>query len=907
MNYSFRKTFTHIFACMRHLVLLRFACMLFVMVALFETTVAQTTVANVNGTIFIMASPYNAKCDLLKPGGTLTVNTSGVTSGVTFLSTDVGKTINGGGFVSGTWVVFSGVIASVTAGNATLASGAPSSTVTTTTWYYGHDDQIAIQAALTAAESANAPVQLPPGACLTSSLVWHGQSIFGAGISLSTLQGMPGQDVLATPDTPTIWSIPQNGVLVHDFTVNVDASVNAAATAAGGNNNFPNRISGTAGGSTPLSSPPAPGPVTISPSDACGAYINDGVHSTSLSTLYTTCGGFQAIPSQYVIGAQVTVIGAGPSGGNLNATITAITGANTVTISPAASTGISNGSGSWGAGVIAPWYVGNCAFAAPDSNASTGVGNQGLNHWYWEHINIQAVDQPANRANNTCGIFLQAASNKLGFRHMIVTNLWGGIIEALPAAGLGSLTAWTPDTNDYEDVNLQFNLIPMVWYNGAHRIVNGLSIYAGGLQPFSLGLFQFNVPIGISSTPSATFNRYYDECWTPNSGEHARYTGVNNVIDGGVLGQCGSAGGMYINWATSQGFSSAAIGPNFRINGSHNTFLNSNLLPSQVTNNGPANEIEGGTSGSNPNLFRRAYAQPDAPFPPAGFGDGSSALSGNSATPYRSSAGLVVKADDLFGTLNSSLISSGIFKYVVDNGLETYGSYLDVAGTQYIPGQGGEQIGANIFFLLGTRWPTTSGYLVTQGMCEGAASCSATFTVRDITTSTNLGSCTETYNVQYNAATYSSQVWSISGAPGTATACPINLTNATPGDEFGVFTSTWSGTGLSGYRVGYIMFVPANTDVASELSSVFGKVLSATTSSIGGASVSAGACASGTVSITGATTSMVAAASPNTNPGSAFTWNAQVTSPGTVTVYVCTNLAGGGTPAASTYNVRVIE
>jgi hypothetical protein len=83
--------------------------------------------------------------------------------------------------------------------------------------------------------------------------------------------------------------------------------------------------------------------------------------------------------------------------------------------------------------------------------------------------------------------------------------------------------------------------------------------------------------------------------------------------------------------------------------------------------------------------------------------------------------------------------------------------------------------------------------------------------------------------------------------------------------------------------------------------------LSGTTSSIGGSALTAGTCASGTVNVTGSTTAMAVSASPVTYPGDAFVWKAYVSSAGIVTVKVCTNLAAGGTPTASVYNVRVIQ
>jgi hypothetical protein len=83
--------------------------------------------------------------------------------------------------------------------------------------------------------------------------------------------------------------------------------------------------------------------------------------------------------------------------------------------------------------------------------------------------------------------------------------------------------------------------------------------------------------------------------------------------------------------------------------------------------------------------------------------------------------------------------------------------------------------------------------------------------------------------------------------------------------------------------------------------------LSATSTSIGGSSVSAGQCASGTVSVTGATTSMAVKATPVADPGASFIPWAFVSSANTVTVRVCNFTSTSATPTATTYNVRVIQ
>lgn len=81
--------------------------------------------------------------------------------------------------------------------------------------------------------------------------------------------------------------------------------------------------------------------------------------------------------------------------------------------------------------------------------------------------------------------------------------------------------------------------------------------------------------------------------------------------------------------------------------------------------------------------------------------------------------------------------------------------------------------------------------------------------------------------------------------------------------------------------------------------------LSGTTGSIGGAALTAGQCASGTVSVSGATTSMTVSVSPNTYPGDGMIPWGYVSASGTVTVKVCAEAAG--TPTSSTYNVRAIQ
>lgn len=86
-------------------------------------------------------------------------------------------------------------------------------------------------------------------------------------------------------------------------------------------------------------------------------------------------------------------------------------------------------------------------------------------------------------------------------------------------------------------------------------------------------------------------------------------------------------------------------------------------------------------------------------------------------------------------------------------------------------------------------------------------------------------------------------------------------------------------------------------------------VLIGTTGSIGGSALSAGVCTSGTATVTGVASTMAVVVSPSSNPlliyiqGLAI-WG-YVSATDTVTVEVCAIVAT--TPAATTYNVRLIE
>ncbi len=81
--------------------------------------------------------------------------------------------------------------------------------------------------------------------------------------------------------------------------------------------------------------------------------------------------------------------------------------------------------------------------------------------------------------------------------------------------------------------------------------------------------------------------------------------------------------------------------------------------------------------------------------------------------------------------------------------------------------------------------------------------------------------------------------------------------------------------------------------------------LSATSASIGGSALVAGACSSTATTVTGAAVGNAVVATPNTYPGAGNIWNAYVSAANTVTTEVCAIVAA--TPTASTYNIRVLN
>jgi len=766
----------------------------------------KTIKASVNKILMVTAPPYNAYCDAATPSTLTLTSGSAVTSGVTFTSADVGKTFTAGGASSGTTYQMQGAILSVSSGNATLSFNAPLSVaIPVGHWFYGHDDQAAIQAAFTDAliGSSNAlctitgcSIQYPAGKCLSSTITYNGQSFFGAGIGVTELVGMPGQDNFQSPDS----AITMDSAYIHDLLIDIDTSVNKAATAGGGDNTFPNRISGTAGGTTPLTVPIAMDGFTF----GAATPLNCFGSMTSGSAILTLCSTsfFTSIPPSFLVGQPVSVSNAGSAGGGLTSTVASVTDVNHVVLANTASTTTTTATGYIGtpSTVVTktPWYFGNCGIALP---SSSGTALAAFNNATISNVQFSPINRAYPTDNHTCAMFMQANEYDNSFENIKIVSMFGGLIEAPPASNNSSYFAWTPDTNNYKNVNFYQNTIPMVWYNGIHRTANGINIYSLGAD-FGVGLMQIGSPLGSSNTnqPSATITRYYNECNTWNGGEIARFSGRNTNISGGSLGQCASKG--YINWMGNESTINAHIGPSLQVAGYNNTFLNSHLGASSVTDTGWNNRVYGGPSDAVSGRTREINRDPIPALPPLNELKGAAFAAGISATP-------VPNMDDLVTTCNDYyVVTSGSFSVSCVNdptGTELTKTYMVKTGAGGFFTQGS----TNNYSLLaaGPRFPLAQVYAITQGQLPGCAStCTGTLAITDLTAVTTLKSCSVTYTA----------AWVIDGGPNSAHPCLVDFSTVTYGDLIGFNWTSFSGSPTE-TRLAFLAYEPVNVDVVQEV------------------------------------------------------------------------------------------
>ena len=735
------------------------------------------------------------------------------------------------------------------------------------------NDQAAIQAAFNDAATSGLSVEFPAATCMTGTIDLSGGkasttpvSFFGQGERLSIVWGLPGQDVFAWPDN---FNIANANIAIHDLSIYVDNSVDASGTTG----SFPNRITGVAPGSGALTPAVGAGGMSFGGNNPTGAIVLNGASYNQ----FQLPGAFlTSTPSSLIVGGPLVI----PSLG-INATIVSVVDANNVTFTPAYTAAASGLSGTMLNGITPPWHVGNCGIAFPDSDGTYGGAIAG--HFYNILIGIPYTEWGAPKANHTCGMFFQEQPYNSDFNNIDINSTFYGYIEALPVTNYN--TTWTPDTSSYRNFSIT-SLIPWVSYAGAHRLLDGLSIY-GGNTPLSKGPFMLAGP--MNQAEASTVTHFYYECFGFNTGEDERWTGYEWTITGGSMGQCGEPG--YINWLASDSHVDIGIGPNLNIGGYQNKFEHtemSNLVAypgaNTVTDDGYSNEVISGTNQANVTQSARAWEANPIPYQePVGKLDGSFLAMGSSQVPFLNGSDLVTTCRDW----QVATTPGSIVPCINDpSGSEISKSYEHApAGNNPYSGYGT----TNMLSIVGTRFPKTKVYVITQARCEGTASCTSTLTFGDATAGTSFGvTCPVTYG----------STWTLQGGPNSSNPCLLDLSTFPVGHMLGWGYWNFSGSPTA-EDAAIVAFEPVNQDILTEVR------LTGATGSIGGSALAAGACTSGTVSVTGASTGMVAMASPVTYPGDGMAWRAYVSSPGVVTVKVCADVAG--TPAASAYNVRVLQ
>ena len=782
----------------------------------------------------------------------------------------------------------------------------------------GHtDDNVGIQAAFDEALAHSETVQFPPGTCLTGTIVWKGQPFFGAGINATIIRGRPGEDVFQTPDGNS-WEGPKAGALVHDLRIEVDDSTDVSS-APQGTGKFPNRIAGTLGGlSNPITPAISPGPEAFGTYNGVNLQCSGTITAGSLKTLTISgphcAGDLRRIEAWRIIGAPITVKGAGARGSDLTTTIASVVDSNTLSLRDAAATPGSNLSGTYLSPITPPWYIGNCGFAFPDSDGAHPSPN--LGYWTFQNILIIDVNGPF-QGNHSCGIFMQAPPYGVHFEKIQIQGLWGGYIETLPASNPGGKT-WTGDTSSFKDVDLQFDVIPFVIMGGNHRTFTAVNVY-GGTQHQTLG------PMWLHPGTSATISRLYFECQSTNTGEIARFTGMAGFsIEGGSLDQC-AAGAHYVLWNASKSNVNAQIADLHIAPGANqNTFTHTALGGAYFQDDGLGNSVE--TNGNtNPQLAPRSFYA-DRPQDPLGKLDGSWLLSGNSTTPFTSGSDLMMTCSDFnFSTrLNASTKQYESYCQSDPKGREITQGYFHATSSAFNTGwnlgPGPQGIGPNGRLLtVGDRLPRAPMNFVVLGRCDHP--CTQRYTISDRANARSITGADLSFDSDW-----------------TIRSIPVDLSSVPEGDQITVAAgSPWSG-GASTMDTALWAFAPVNVDtikaaVAASLAAVSGRggssdpdigrraqgyppsgqtagipqlgksSFSGTTNSIGGTSLRAGQCIAGTARVPEARIGMAVIATPSTYPGDGFAWRPYVSEQGIITVKLCAETAGG--PAPTVFNVRV--
>lgn len=450
--------------------------------------------------------------------------------------------------------------------------------------------------------------------------------------------------------------------------------------------------------------------------------------------------GLNHLDSWRVIGAPITVKGANTGGTDLVTTISAVS-SNGLTLTMAAS---AVAAGTYSGTFLNPvndgpdsshWYltIGNCGFAFPNSNGASGSATPNIAFFTFQNVSIVATGGPW-QGNHSCGVFMQAAPYHDTWYKATIQGFYGGYIEALPATNPNG-TTWTGDTTSFNNMDFTFNLIPLIIEGGNHRTLTGVNFY-GGVQYETMG------PLWINSGSSATIDRIYFECDSKNTGEQTRIsggsTGTGFQIVGGTLGQCGNAG--YIQWQANNSHVNTQLQPLHIGTGAYkNTFTNTALTAATLISDLGASNYVQTQSGPNP-VNGPTQSVFNHPRVPSGMLNGAHLLSGNSTTPYLNDSDLITTCWDMGVMFNQPTYGSCVND---PTGTEiTLSYFLSAGATTTLDGfnNGGSTNiwSSSVQRQFGISIPQTKVNVVITAMCVGCTTFTGTLVVKDGTANSTI-------------------------------------------------------------------------------------------------------------------------------------------------------------------------
>ena len=309
----------------------------------------------------------------------------------------------------------------------------------------------------------------PPGGCyLTSTLTNIGVSLIGQPSGANgqynvIIKGMPGYDVMETPDPSIVTAYKWNKAWsMKDITFEVDNSVAATTTTV------PNLLHRWP-----------------------GRWFDDGAIAASSRTFKTTNGEIDCGD----IGQAILVTGAGSGGSNLVTTISNVTPCwagnasaahswQVITLSTAASTTVTNAHTYLSLlGLPVTTNIANCGIAWDDRQGKTSlwttpslaslIGN--LNDTM---SNVYFTSTSGNQ-NNACGIYTQGI---WGFYNLDNRNFnFRGLTFAV-VQGTAELNAYyQSSSNDFQTWDhgpIEIVFSPWISYNGSNRVITDVEITA---------------------------------------------------------------------------------------------------------------------------------------------------------------------------------------------------------------------------------------------------------------------------------------------------------------------------------------------------------------------------------------------------------------------------------------------